>query len=180
MSLEQLSDFIILIAGVCGAITTIYVFFSKPTKGLKKKFSDYIYNTFQTLLDENMPKYLLEHDLETREKYKADRQKYLEEISNTIEAHYKKLLEEVMKTQENQSQKIDEIYDGLRSVLRVQIATIYHENLENKTLTSFERELLEMCYKQYTNFKGNSETTRKYKIMSEWPTVDDPADDHLL
>ena len=88
MDLGVICDVIILVAAVLVAITNIYNFFANSGKGIKKKVDEVrteqeneLNARIDTRLKIVLPDILLKHDLETREKYRADREKYLQEIS---------------------------------------------------------------------------------------------------
>lgn len=176
-TLQQISNIIVLIAGVLGAITTIYVFFSKPTKGLKKKISNYLENLFSVLLDQKIPTYFLEHDLETRERYKQDREAYLNEIVRTVEKHFDEVIKKISANDTTQNERIDDLTTSMRDLLRLQISNLYYAKKDIKQLTMYEKEMLDLCYKQYIHFNGNSDIPRKYSRMSNWEIVDDDVDD---
>ena len=85
MSFSTLTDYIILFSALTIAITNIYNFIikrphafikSKQAEEEEKKKKEFCEN-FDKNLEEKLPKLLLDHDLETRKKYLADRQQYL-------------------------------------------------------------------------------------------------------
>jgi hypothetical protein len=73
MMLGQIVDLIILIGALCAAIYKIWDFFAKPTSRLKQRSLEKEKARVIQILDEVLPDKLKEHDLETRDKYKADR-----------------------------------------------------------------------------------------------------------
>ena len=111
-----------------------------------------------------MPDILYKHDLETREKYLADRQNYLQEIKKEV------LLE--IQSKLGTVDKLTEQYEALvisaKDVLREKIMQIYFKNLDSKTLTQHEKEALDQYYKDYKAMKGNSYIDKYYKRMETW------------
>ena len=75
MTLGEFVDLIILFAAFCGAIYKIWDFFAKPTSKLKQKSLEREKERIGAVIDEKMPAILYNHDLETRDKYKSDREK---------------------------------------------------------------------------------------------------------
>jgi hypothetical protein len=73
ITLGGVVDLIILIGALCAAIYKIWEFFAKPTSTLKKRKEEKELSRLRAVLDEELPKRFLEHDLETKEKYKSDR-----------------------------------------------------------------------------------------------------------
>lgn len=84
LSVGEIVDYIILFAALLGAIYKIWDFFAKPTSKLKQKALEKEKKHIGAVLDEKLPDILYKHDLETRDKYKGDRQKYLNEIKSEI------------------------------------------------------------------------------------------------
>jgi hypothetical protein len=74
MNLSVICDVIILAAATIMAVTNIISLIRKGGKGISAAHKRQIIE----VIDEIMPDMLLAHDLETRKKYQADRQKYLE------------------------------------------------------------------------------------------------------
>jgi len=81
VSLEQLCDYIILAGAVVMAVYNIIKVFAKPTSIFKRKKEKEYSENLKRNLDNLIPKYLEEHDLETRDRYLVDRQKYLQILS---------------------------------------------------------------------------------------------------
>jgi hypothetical protein len=73
MTLSGIVDLIILIGALCAAIYKIWDFFAKPTSALKRRSQEREAERIKAVLDAELPARFLEHDLETRDKYKADR-----------------------------------------------------------------------------------------------------------
>ena len=84
MTLESFCDIVILIGSAYFMILKIFDSFSKPTSKYKQKKEEKQKEHFKAVLDEVMPQYLLAHDIETRKRYLADRQRYLEEIRDDV------------------------------------------------------------------------------------------------
>jgi hypothetical protein len=73
ITLGGVVDLIILIGALCAAIYKIWDFFAKPTSRLKLKAKQRREAEIEAVLNRVLPEKLEAHDLETREKYKADR-----------------------------------------------------------------------------------------------------------
>jgi hypothetical protein len=84
ITLDGIVDFIILLGALCAAIYKIWEFFAKPTSTLKKKKEEREKAQIIAVLEEVLPEKLRNHDLQTRDKYKADRANYLKEIRDDI------------------------------------------------------------------------------------------------
>jgi hypothetical protein len=123
-------------------------------------------------LDEKLPTILYNHDLKTREKYKSDRQNYLNEIKAEV-------LAEIGDEISTNTKTIEALVISAKDVLREKIMAIYHKNKYNRTLTEYEREALNQYYIDYKALKGNSYIDKRYNRMDKWKVIydDDPYDD---
>lgn len=168
---EQIADFIILLAALCAAIYKIWDFFAKPTSSLKQKIEAKKKARIKEVLDEELPRILKKHDLEIRDKYKSDRQKYLEEIKDQV-------LEEVSEPIMQNTDDLEALKISARDVLREKIMGIYHNRKHDHTLTEYEKEALTQYYKDYKALNGNSYIDKYYNRMSRWMIIfDDYRDD---
>lgn len=164
-------DFIILVGAACAAIYKIWDFFAKPTSRLKQRALQREKERIKAVLDEELPVAFLAHDLETREKYKNDRQQYLIDIKNEV---VNALGGSVTQNQTD----LEALKISARDVLREKIMAIYHKNKHDRAMTEYEREALVQYYKDYKALKGNSYIDGRYERMKKWQTVyDDSFDD---
>ena len=172
MTISELVDYIILLGALAGAIYKIYDFFATPTSKLKQRATEKEKERIGAVLDEKLPQILYKHDLETKEKYKNDRQNYLNEIKAEI-------LAEISDDINTNTKTIDALVISAKDVLREKIMAIYHKNKYNRTLTEYEREALNQYYIDYKALKGNSYIDKRYKRMDKWKVIydDDPYDD---
>lgn len=172
MTISELVDYIILLGALAGAIYKIYDFFAMPTSKLKQRAVEKEKERIGAVLDEKLPQILYKHDLETKEKYKNDRQNYLNEIKAEI-------LAEIGDDINTNTKTIDALVISAKDVLREKIMAIYHKNKYNRTLTEYEREALNQYYIDYKALKGNSYIDKRYKRMDKWKVIydDDPYDD---
>ena len=83
-TLGDIVDLIILIGALCTAIYKIWEFFAKPTSTIKKKKEAKDKAKIIAVLDEVLPEKLMDHDLQIRDKYKADRANYLKLIRDDV------------------------------------------------------------------------------------------------
>lgn len=169
ITLGEIVDLIILIGALCAAIYKIWDFLAKPTSKLKQKSLERKRKQIMIILNEELPKHFLKHDLETRDKYKADRQRYLLEIK-----------EEVVKTLGNTIEKnktdLEDLKISARDVLREKIMAIYHKNKRERTITQYEKEALDQYYKDYKALGGNSYIDKYYNRMKYWKIIYDDYD----
>ena len=172
MTISELVDYIILLGALAGAIYKIYDFFAMPTSKLKQRAIEKEKERIGAVLDEKLPQILYKHDLETKEKYKNDRQNYLNEIKAEI-------LAEIGDDINTNTKTIDALVISAKDVLREKIMAIYHKNKYNRTLTEYEREALNQYYVDYKALEGNSYIDKRYKRMDKWKVIydDDPYDD---
>lgn len=119
-----------------------------------------------------MPQILYDHDLKTKEKYKNDRQNYLNEIKGEI-------LQEIGDDLNSNTKTIEALVISAKDVLREKIMAIYHKNKYNRTMTEYEREALNQYYVDYKALHGNSYIDKRYNRMDKWKVIydDDPCDD---
>ena len=135
ITLGVIVDAIILIGALCAAIYKIWEFFAKPTSSIKKRSLDKERARIIAVLDEELPGRFEKHDLETRDKYKADRQNYLNEIKNEI---VKTLGGSVYQNEAD----LEALKISARDVLREKIMQIYRANKRNQTITEDEHDAL--------------------------------------
>lgn len=169
--LSTVVDTIILIGAVCGAIYKTWEFFAKPTSTLKQKIETKKKAQIREVLEEELPKALKKHDLEVRDRYKADRQRYLEEIKDEV-------LEQVQEPIDQNKDDLEALKISAKDVLREKIMAIYHKNKRTRELEQHEREALDQYYKDYKKLNGNSYIDKYYGRMKKWKEIyDDYADD---
>lgn len=169
--LGDIVDVIILVGALCAAIYKIWDFFAKPTSTLKKRALEKEKERIKLVLDEELPVRFLAHDLDTKERYKADRQQYLTDIKNEVVATLGGNV--TQNTNDLEALKI-----SARDVLREKIMTIYHNNKRARAMSEYDREALIQYYKDYKALKGNSYIDSRYERMKRWDTVyDDYTDD---
>lgn len=172
LTVGELVDYIILGGALCGAVYKIYEFFATPTSKIKQKAINRERERIGAVLDEKLPEILHQHDLETRDKYKGDRQKYLEEIKAEV-------VKEIGDDLKTNIETVEALAISTRDVLREKIMGIYHKNKYNRTMTEFEREALNQYYIDYKALKGNSYIDKRYNRMDKWRVIyddDDPYD----
>ena len=172
MTVSELVDYIILLGALCAAIYKIYDFVATPTSKIKQRAQEKEQARIRAIVNEIMPQILYNHDLETREKYKNDRQNYLNEIKEEI-------LQEIGHDISSNTQTIDALVISAKDVLREKIMAIYHKNKYNRTMTEYEREALNQYYVDYKALNGNSYIDKRYNRMDKWKVIydDDPYGD---
>jgi hypothetical protein len=84
ITLSGIVDLIILLGALCGAIYKIWETFAKPTSTLKKRKEERDKAKIVAVLNEVLPSKLYDHDLEVRDRYKADRANYLKLIRDDV------------------------------------------------------------------------------------------------
>jgi hypothetical protein len=166
LSIHDIVDYIILFAALIGAIYKIYDFFAKPTSKLKSRALDREKIRIGAVIDEKMPTILYNHDLETRNKYRADRENYLKEIKDEV-------LAEIGDSIVSNTDTINALKISAKDVLREKIMAIYHKNKYNRTMTEYEREALTQYYKDYKALDGNSYIDKRYARMDKWQIIYD-------
>jgi hypothetical protein len=75
---------IILIASISTAIVTIWTNIGKPISWGRKKSNKYFEAKVIAVLEKRLPDLLYKHDLEVRDRYKADREAYLQDIKGEV------------------------------------------------------------------------------------------------
>lgn len=171
ITLGDIVDLIILIGALCAAIYKIWDFFAKPTSRLKQRSEERERARILAVIDEVLPEKLQAHDLQTREKYKADRQQYLIDIKNEV---ITTLGLNVAQNKED----LEALKISARDVLREKIMAIYHKNKAERSLSEYEREALDQYYRDYHALNGNSYIDKRMSRMSKWTVVyDEDLDD---
>ena len=166
LSVSEIVDYIILFAAFVGAVYKIYDFFAKPTSKLKQRALDREKARIGAVLDEKLPTILYNHDLETRDKYRSDRENYLREIKAAV-------IEEVGGDIADNSATLEALKISAKDVLREKIMAIYHKNKYNRTMTEYEREALTQYHKDYKALEGNSYIDKRYGRMDKWQVIYD-------
>lgn len=169
--LGQIVDLIILIGALCAAIYKIWDFFAKPTSRLKQRSLEKEKARVIQILDEVLPDKLKEHDLQTRDKYKADRQQYLLDIKDEV-------IKQVGGSIDQNAEDLEALKISAKDVLREKIMRIYHTYKNSRSFPLYEQEALEQYYKDYKKLKGNSYIDKYYGRMSKWEvTYEDDYDE---
>lgn len=176
---EVICNLIILVGGVLIAIKTISEWIGKPIRFAKKRTDEIFEERVTGIVNKMLPQALYEHDLKVRDTYKADRERYLQEIK-----------EEVLKNIECELTVVDKLvqqYEIMsitaKDVLREKIMQIYFKGLPTRTLTRHDCEVLKQYYKDYKAMKGNSYIDKYYGRMmgtadfKGWEVVEDDYDE---
>ena len=175
---QTLCNWIVLIGGVTLAITNILKFMGKPLELLHKKQEESYEKEGQhieLILKEALPDALYEHDLQIRDKYKGDRQRYLEDIKDTVLRDINDPLAEILNIQKELKESIEKINCSTKDMLRQRIMRIYNRFKDEGKIPLTARENLDELYKDYTGLGGNSYITKYYKRMLLWEIVNDIA-----
>lgn len=167
--LQTVCNIIIIIGGTCVAIQNIAAWFGKPIRLFKKKADDNFEEKVINILEKELPPILEQHDLETRKKYRADREKYLQEITAEVLRNIKGELVQIAVLTE----QYETLCISAKDVLREKIMQIYFKNKKDKTLTIHEKEALDQYYFDYKAIKGNSYIDKYYNRMKTWKVIDD-------
>lgn len=176
MDLQTIASIVILIGSVAVAITNIFKFFGKPIGFFKKKKEQELDRETQhikTVLEEILPKKLYNHDIETRDRYKGDRQNYLQEIKSSVLHDVEGTLQEILELQKELKEEIEKVNRSTKDMLRQRIMYIYEAHKEEGKLPLTMRENLDELYNDYTAQGGNSYITKYYKRMLLWEIIND-------
>ena len=132
------------------------------------------YDDYKTrYINEELPQILHAHDLEIRDRDRADREQYLQDIKAEVLTSMQSKLDIVDLLQVDMGIMIKSGKD----VLREKIMMLYHKNKKNKTLQQHEREALNEWYKDYKAMNGNSYIDKYYCRMEPWKVIDDDYED---
>ena len=195
----QVADIIVLIAAVLVALTNIWKFFVNSGKGIRKKVNEVsedkekefnekvdarvrevaqpmldqqaktLTASFEGLLDKHLPKRLVEHDHETRQKYLKDRQNYLSEIKDEVIVAMQNQLDAV----DTHEQRMTVFSEVLKELLRERIMAIYGRNMLRRQLEEHEKIELDRAYSLYKSLGGNSYIDDYYARMRTWDVIPD-------
>lgn len=202
--LSSAVDIIVLISALCIAVTNIYKFFANGKKGIQRRVDtareeqEQEFNrkvdervreivqpmidqtartltaSFEGLLDKYLPRKLETHDLETRQKYLSDRQRYLCEIKDEVLL----AMQERLNSVESHEEQMTVFTEVLKELLRERIMEIYRRNKHIRLLEDHERFELKTAYASYKSINGNSYIDEYYAIMEKWDTVPDENKEH--
>ena len=177
--LQTVCNWIIITGGVLVAIKTISEWFGKPIRFFKQRNEHSFEERVTQVLEKVLPDMLKVHDLEVREKYRADRERYLQEIKAEVLKSIQQELGSVANL-EKQYNGLQMQYEALaisaKDVLREKIMAIYHKNKLRRQLEENEKEALDQYYKDYKAIKGNSYIDKYYRRMSIWTVIPDEYD----
>lgn len=172
--LQSTGTIIILIASITTAIVTIFTNVGKPIIWGKKRGNQNLRAKIVEVLNEILPDILYKHDLEIRDKYKADRENYLQEIKEEVLSSIQSELGTVSNLKE-QYDVLQLQYETLaisaKDVLREKIIALYHKNKHRRQLEENEYEALVQYYKDYKAINGNSYIDKYYGRMKRWEVI---------
>lgn len=164
---------IVLFVSTITSIATIITLCKNSGKKIKDRYNTELKELIVKTLKAELPEMLKEHDLEIRERYKSDREKYLNEIHDSVLSATKDDL--------NQVKILGIQYESLmisaRDVLREKITGIYVEFKDTKKLPILKKEKLDQFYKDYKALNGNSYIDKYYNRMCKWSIIDDDYED---
>lgn len=179
-SIQELCNLIIIIGTAYFMIIKIIDSWAKPTSKIKQKRKEKEQCQLKEVLEEVLPKYLEQHDLQTRDKYLSDRQRYLEEIEEEVLKEVNGTLEEIKNMNNDQNIQLahldammNTLNQGSRDVLRQKIMALYNSHKHDKTLGFDEKDNLDALYSDYKAIGGNSYIDRVYNRMIKWKVQED-------
>ncbi len=171
--MQTVCNFIIMFGGALVAIRTISEWLGKPIRFAKKKSDASFEEKVVDVMNKRLPEILYNHDLQTRDKYKSDREKYLQEIKCEVLQSIQNELSQV----ECLAHQYEMLVISAKDVLREKIMQIYFKNRQDRVLSNHEKEALEQYYKDYKAIGGNSYIDRYYNRMATWSVLPDEYDD---
>lgn len=175
-------NIVILISSTIAAVCTTINLIKKPALKYKAKQETELNERIIAVLKGVLPELLKAHDIETRNKYRADREKYLLDIKDEILKDIRDSLSQIqILTAQCETLKLQ--YDTLnisaKDVLREKIVKIYNDNRLKKTFSTLDKERLDQFYKDYKALKGNSYIDKYYNRMKRWTVLDDDYEDEV-
>lgn len=184
-------SFIVLLGSAVTALGVLITKFSKPFKKRRKRIKEQEEAQRRWEIDEELkrelPEILKQHDLEVRDRYRADRENYLHEIEAQVLTDIRADLQGINEVKNDVSSlqnKIDEVEksmlimaDSAKDVLREKIMVIYHKGKRIKSMPQHHREALDQYYKDYKAMNGNSYIDKYFKRMRDWEVLDDDYND---
>lgn len=170
--LQNVCNIIIIVGGAIIAIKNVSEWIGKPIKFFKKKTDTELENKIKNVVKGMLPDALYDHDIEVRERYRKDREKYLQDIKNEVLESIQEELGQVTKL----TKQYEALAISAKDVLREKIMAIYHKNKKDRTLSYHEKEALDQYYKDYKAIKGNSYIDKYYARMNMWKVIDDDYD----
>jgi hypothetical protein len=147
----------------------------KPIRLFRQRSEENFEDRVVEVLDRVLPDKFKAHDLVTRDKYRADRETYLQEIKTEVLRNIQGELGQIA----NLTEQYEALAISAKDVLREKIMFIYHKNKADRQMTYHEKEALDQYYKDYKKIKGNSYIDRYYGRMQTWIIIDDDYDDTL-
>lgn len=173
---QNFYDFVLATSVFLVAIFDIYSFFAKPTSFLKKRAIEQEKKRIRDVLNETLPPILEARDIATRDKYRQDRQTYLEEIKNEVvqqvTSDFGGTINEIKDINMSQNEIIQVLARSSRDMLREKIMALYHKGKKTKSLLLWEREALDQYYIDYKAEEGNSYIDKYYNRMKTWSVID--------
>lgn len=184
-------SFIVLLGSAVTALGVLITKFSKPFKERRKRIKEQEEAQRRQEIDEELkrelPEILKQHDLEVRDRYRADREAYLHEIECQVLSDIRGdllMISDVKDDVTALQNKMDGVERGMsvmadsaRDVLREKIMFIYHHGKSTKSMPQHHREALDQYYKDYKAMNGNSYIDKYFKRMKDWEVIDDDYDE---
>lgn len=165
MNLSTICDALILLGAAAMAVANILAIIRKTGKAFGATHKKQIVE----VIEEVVPDMLAAHDLETRKKYLADRQKYLRDITEEVTNN----LTEQFSTIQTHEERMKLFSEALKELLRERIMMIYGRNRVRRQLEEHEKIELLHCYETYKALGGNSYIDGYYERMSLWEVIPD-------
>lgn len=180
INIQGFCNLIIILGSAYFTIIKIIDSWAKPTSKIKQKRKEKEKRKLKEVLDEVMPRYLEEHDLKIRDKYKADRERYLLEIKEEVLNETEDTLEQIKQMNNHQNTQLshidammDNLHQGQRDILRQKIMAFYNAHKHDKVLTFDDKDNIDALYMDYKAINGNSYIDRVYNRMIRWEVQED-------
>ena len=177
MNLESICDLIVVVGAAYFTIIKIINSFAKPSSKIKKKQEEKERERTKQFLNEIMPEYFKQHDEEFKKLVLQNEDIYINEVKNKVVEELREELKEIKNINKNQNKQLYELNEKLvlinnssKDVMRQKIMSIYHNNKKQKTLSIYDKEILDELYKDYKSQLGNSYIDKYYNRTLSWET----------
>ena len=122
--LQTVCNLIIIVGGAIIAIKNVAEWLGKPIRLFKKKSDENFDEKVVEIIKREMPDLFLQHDLQIRDQYRADREQYLKDITAEVLRNIKGELRQVS----DLTEQYETLCISAKDVLREKIMQMYFKN----------------------------------------------------
>ena len=169
MTLQELSNYIILVSAVILAVTNIYKFFKKPVDTLSEQAKKAEKERVMVTINEVVPDMLNNCKQELKDEVRVEIKNSISQMQNELSGK----LDEIKSINLDQNSELQAVVKSQVDMMRSRLSAIYYKYLPYEAIRTTDKKLFTSLYEDYKSLNGNSWMKEVNTTVSNWRVVSD-------